>query len=73
MISCILSKINCPIQIVTTKLSHVESNSNTHTINLQPCNHEEVDSRMVIHLIDASKRAVKRVLVATVDTDVIVV
>ena len=73
MISCSLSKINCPIQIVTTRLSHVESNCNTHTINLQPCNHEEVDGHMVVHLIDASKRAVKRVLVATVDTDVVAV
>ena len=34
--------------------------------------HEETDSRMVVHLIDALNRGVKRALVATSDTDVVV-
>ena len=67
MISNSLSKINCPTQIVTTKLSVMD------TINLQPCNQEEAHSRIFLYLINASKRGVKRVLVATVDTDVVVV
>ena len=49
----------------------VESNCNIDTINLQPCNHEEVDSCMIVHLIDTSKGGVKPVLVATADTDVV--
>ena len=73
MICCTLSKIHCPTQIVTIENSDVKSNCNIDTKNLQLCNHEEADSRMVVHLIDASKRWVKRVLVATVDTDVVVV
>ena len=74
MISGSLSKFNCPTQIVISKnLLHVESYCNIYTKNLQPCNHDNADSRMVVHLKDASKRGVKRVLVATIDTDVVVV
>ena len=40
MISSILSKINSPLQIVTTKFLDVESNCNIDTINLKPHNHE---------------------------------
>ena len=36
---------------------------------LQACNHEEADTRMLIHLLDA----VKCCLIRTVDTDVIVI
>ena len=56
MICCTLSKIHCPTQIVTIENSDVKSNCNIDTKNLQLCNHEEADSRMVVHLIDASKR-----------------
>ena len=41
IISSSFSKINCPAQIITTKLLDVQSNCNIDTINLQPCNHEE--------------------------------
>ena len=71
MISSSSSKINYPTQTVTTKLSDAESNYNIDTTNHQPCNRKEADSHMVVHLIDASKRGVNRVLVATVDTDVV--
>ena len=51
MISGSLSKINCSTQIVISKnLLHVESNCNIDTKNLQPCNHDNADSRMVVHL-----------------------
>ena len=40
MISSSLSKINCVLQIFTTKFLDVDSNCNTDTINLQPRNHE---------------------------------
>ena len=68
-----LRKISCPTQIVTTKLSDVESNCKIDAINLRPRNYEEVDSCIVVHLINASKRGVKRALVATIDTGVVVV
>ena len=68
-----LRKISCPTQIVTTKLSDVESNCKIDAINLRPRNYEEVDSCIVVHLKNASKREVKRALVATINTDVVVV
>ena len=73
MIFRILCQIICPTQIFTTKISNVESNCNIDTINLQPCYHKEPDNTMILHLIDALKRGVKRALVATVDIDIVVV
>ena len=37
------------------------------------CNHEEADTRMVVHLMNALENGLKSVVVRTVDTDVIVV
>ena len=73
MIFSSLSIISCTTQIVTNKLSDVELNYNIDTINLRPRNYEEVDSCMVEHLINASKRGVTCALVATIDIDVVVV
>jgi hypothetical protein len=38
-----------------------------------PCDHEEADTRIVVHLIDAAKHGHKNIVVKTVDTDVIVI
>ena len=38
-----------------------------------PCDHEEADTRIVVHLVDALKKGQKTCLVRTVDTDVIVI
>ena len=37
------------------------------------CNHEEADSRMVLHVIDSLQRGFNTVAIRTVDTDVIVI
>ena len=37
------------------------------------CNHEEADSRMVLHVIDSLQRSFNTVAIRTVDTDVIVI
>ena len=39
---------------------------------LAPCSHEEADSRMMLHVHHASKHGHNRILVRTVDTDVVV-
>ena len=39
---------------------------------LAPCNHEEADSRMILHAGDAAKCGFQRVTIRTVDTDVVV-
>ena len=75
IISSSLSKINCPTQIVTTKFSNVESNCNIRYHKSSNCMEADgctVNSRMVVQLIDAWMRGVKRVLAATVDTEIVV-
>ena len=37
------------------------------------CNHEEADTRIVIHVYDALERGAKKVMVRTVDTNVVVI
>ena len=40
--------------------------------NLAPCTHEEADTRLMIHALDASLRGHRRIKIRTNDTDVIV-
>ena len=40
---------------------------------LQPCDHEETDTRIALHLYDAVNQGATNILVRTVDTDVIVI
>ena len=40
---------------------------------MSPCNHEEADTRIVIHVIQALQSGCTSVLVRTVDTDVVVI
>lgn len=35
------------------------------------CDHEEADTRILIHLVDAFEKAAERVLICTVDTSVV--
>jgi len=47
--------------------------TNSATQPMSQCDHEEADTRIVIHLIDALKKGLNTCLVRTVDTDVIVI
>ena len=40
--------------------------------NLAPCSHEEVDTRLLLHVADAVQKGFRKVCVRTVDTDVVV-
>ena len=42
------------------------------TSALAPCNHEEADSRMMVHVLDASLHGHRRVKIRSNDTDVVV-
>lgn len=42
------------------------------TAALDPCNHEEADSRMMLHAAHAAHNGHKKILIHTVDTDVVV-
>ncbi|KAG7156428.1 hypothetical protein Hamer_G006187 [Homarus americanus] len=42
------------------------------TANLAPCNHEEADTRMMVHAADALECGHRRILIRTVDTYVVI-
>ena len=42
------------------------------SIGMGNCNHEEADTRIVVHILHALEQGAKTVLVRTVDTDVVV-
>lgn len=50
----------------------VLSNSVRDKKGLEPCNHEEADTRMMVHLADAVAQGHTKVMLRTVDTDVVV-
>ena len=39
---------------------------------LSPCSHEEADTRLILHAADAAARGMNRIVIKTVDTDVVV-
>jgi hypothetical protein len=40
--------------------------------SISPCNHEEADTRLLLHAADAVQKGLKKVMIRTVDTDVVV-
>ena len=42
------------------------------TSRLAPCDHEEADTRMILHLADVVNEGFREILLRTVDTDVVV-
>uniref|UniRef100_UPI00358F6B91 uncharacterized protein n=1 Tax=Myxine glutinosa TaxID=7769 RepID=UPI00358F6B91 len=40
--------------------------------SLAPCTHEEADTQMLLHTVDAARRGYRRIMLRTVDTDVLV-
>ena len=60
------------VEVITTSGIDVLSSSPVETEGLTPCNHEEADTRIFIHVKHASARGLKKVLIRTVDTDVVV-
>lgn len=63
--------------LTTFRENVLVANSSTKPVepeisNIQPCNHEEADSRMVLHAVDAYKQGYKRVMLHATDTNVLV-
>ncbi len=40
---------------------------------VSPCDHEEADSRLLVHVKDAVSKVHSKILVRTVDTDVVII
>ena len=43
------------------------------TSTLAPCSHEEADSRIFVHVKNMAQQAYTKVMIRTVDTDVVVI
>ncbi|KAG7177456.1 hypothetical protein Hamer_G016752 [Homarus americanus] len=56
--------------VVTDKKQVLTVPPRKYTANLAPCNHEEADTRMMVHAVDALECGHRRILIRTVDTDV---
>ena len=73
MIAESVAAIQCNGTILATKGEHILSNSQIDDCNIAPCNHEEADSRLLLHAYDAAIHGHKKVMITTVDTDVVVI
>ena len=63
---------NKEVLIVSTLKDNVITNLEGDFSNLQNCNHEEADTRIFLHLVDAIRNEACTFLIRTVDTDVVV-
>ena len=61
-------------QVIITKGEQVLISPSTCEIQgLAPCNHEEADTRMLVHVSSAAQAGHRKVAIRAVDTDVIVI
>ena len=51
----------------------VLSNQNANKSLLESCEHEEADARIFLHVYHASSNGVKKIIIRTVDTDVVAI
>ena len=59
-----LKLINGP-SVITNKAVRIS--------DICPSNHEEADTRMILHAANASENGMRKVILRTVDTDVVVI
>jgi hypothetical protein len=59
--------------LATSGQSVLFSGSHLEFESLQPCSHEEADTRLVLHAANAAKAGYKNIAIRTVDTDVLVI
>ena len=67
-----IAKIETSKEVVTTHSSEVLCIYHSDVSGLAPCNHEEEDTRIFLRLEDTVKAGYNKVLICTVDTDVVV-
>ena len=64
--------VEAPGQVVSTLGNSIISRTPIDGRNLSPCDHEEADTRIFLHIYNAMEEGHHKVLVRTVDTDVVV-
>ena len=58
--------------IVTAHEQNILSLLPINNRNLQPCNHEEADTRIFVHVLDAIKQGHSKIMICTLETDVLI-
>ena len=58
--------------LITTASEMVLSNKPFNTSTLQPCNHAEADTRIILHLDHASSLGHEKAFLRTVNSDIVV-
>ena len=67
-----ITTIDATEEIVTTQGEEVYVSVQRDTSWLSPCNHEEAGTWMILHVADAIHEGYMKILLRTVDTDVVV-
>lgn len=67
-----LKALNTTKQVISTHHTDVFCTQPRDTAGLAPCSHEEADTRIFLHLEDVVKAGYSKVVIRTVDTDVLV-
>ena len=67
-----IASIDTSKELVMTDGTGVSCKPLRETSAVAPCNHEEADSRMMVHVTDAFHRGYKKIQIRSVDTDVVV-
>ena len=60
------------VEVTSTADVDVISSSTIDEAGLAPCNHEEADTRIFVHARHASLNGMKKILIRTVDADVVI-
>jgi len=70
----VLTTLNIPDKLIfVTYDDHVRCYSTTTDISsIDPCTHEEADTRLILHCQHAAQTGSKNIAIRTVDTDVVV-
>ena len=68
----LMEKTSADKPLIVTDGANVLCSPPRDTSYIAPCNHEEADSRIMVHVGDAVMQGFHKILVRTVDTDVVV-
>ena len=58
-------------ELLSTSDCSVLTNSNENTACISPCSHEEADTSLLLHAFDSVKEVCRKVMLRTIDTDVV--
>lgn len=61
------------LNVVSTKMNDVVSNTEQDLTEMHPCNHEEADTRVIVHVQHGCNNGNQKIMIVTVDTDVVII